>query len=63
MQIPEQIEDLFVTTGGVAFETQSLQDIYTTVETVHKDDVENVIRLIYKSLLKIENNHDFRYLK
>ena len=44
-------------TGGVAF-----IDIFTlryTTETVHKDDVENVIRLIYESLLK--NNHDFRY--
>ena len=27
------------------------------------EDVENVIRLIYESLQKIKNNHDFRYLK
>ena len=52
-------------TGGVASAliSLSLRYMHTTVETVHKDDVENVIRLIYESLLKIENNHDFRYLK
>jgi putative aminopeptidase FrvX len=37
--------------------------MHTTVESVHKDDVENVIRLIYESLQNIKNNHDFRYLK
>ena len=52
-------------TGGVAqaLISLSLRYMHTTVETVHKDDVENVIRLIYESLLKIKNNHDFRYLK
>ena len=52
-------------TGGVASAliSLSLRYMHTTVETVHKDDVENVIRLIYESLLKIKNNHDFRYLK
>ena len=52
-------------TGGVASAliSLSLRYMHTTVETVHKDDVENVIRLIYASLLKIKNNHDFRYLK
>jgi hypothetical protein len=29
----------------------------------HKDDVSNVIRLIYESLQRIENGQDFRYLK
>jgi putative aminopeptidase FrvX len=38
-----------------------LKYMHTTVETVHKDDVENVIRLIYETLLRIENGHDFRY--
>jgi hypothetical protein len=28
---------------------------------VHKDDVESVTRLIYETLLRIENGHDFRY--
>ena len=37
--------------------------MHTTVESVAKVDVENVIRLIYESLKKIKNNHDFRYLK
>ena len=30
---------------------------------IHKNDIENVINLIYQSLLNIKNNHDFRYLK
>jgi hypothetical protein len=30
---------------------------------VHKNDVENVIKLIYKSLLEIKNNEDFSYFK
>jgi putative aminopeptidase FrvX len=52
-------------TGGVASSLISLalRYMHTTVETVHKDDVEDVIRLIYESLQKIKNNHDFRYLK
>lgn len=40
-----------------------LRYMHTTVESVHKDDVENVIRLIVASLKNIKNNHDFRYLK
>lgn len=40
-----------------------LKYMHTTVETVHKDDVENVIKLIYESLLKIEDGQDFRYIK
>lgn len=38
-----------------------LKYMHTTVETVHQDDVENVIRLIYETLLRIEDGHDFRY--
>ena len=38
-----------------------LRYMHTTVEMAHKDDVEAVIRLIYETLLRIENNHDFRY--
>jgi len=51
--------------GGVASSLISLalRYMHTTVESVHKDDVESVIRLIYESLQKIKNNHDFRYLK
>lgn len=52
-------------TGGVASALISLplRYMHTTVEMVHKEDVENVIKLIYESLQKIKNNHDFRYLK
>jgi putative aminopeptidase FrvX len=51
--------------GGVASALISLplRYMHTTVEMVHKDDVESVIRLIYNSILNIENNHDFRYIK
>ena len=52
-------------TGGVASALISLplRYMHTTVETVHKDDVENVIKLIYNTLLKIKNGQDFRYIK
>lgn len=40
-----------------------LRYMHTTVESVHKNDVENVIKLIVASLKHIKNNHDFRYLK
>ena len=39
-----------------------LRYMHTTVESVHQQDVENVIKLIYQSLLKIEDNHNFKYL-
>ncbi|MFD1185208.1 M42 family metallopeptidase [Pontibacter rugosus] len=39
-----------------------LKYMHTTVETVHKDDVENVINMIYETILKIEDKQDFRYL-
>ena len=38
-----------------------LRYMHTTVEMVHRDDVENVIRLIKATLLNIKNNEDFRY--
>ena len=40
-----------------------LRYMHTTVESVHKEDVENVIKLIIASLKCIKNNHDFRYHK
>ena len=40
-----------------------LKYMHTTVETVHKDDVENVINLIYEVLLQVKPGHDFRYIK
>ena len=52
-------------TGGVASSLISLalRYMHTTVECVNKKDVENVIKLIYESLQRIKNNHDFRYIK
>ena len=49
--------------GGVpsALISLPLRYMHTTVEMVHRNDVENVIQLIYESLLKIENNHNFSY--
>lgn len=40
-----------------------LKYMHTTVETVHEQDVENVISLIYETLLRIEDGQDFRTLK
>ena len=40
-----------------------LRYMHTTVEMIHKEDVDNVIRLIYESLLNIKVDHDFRSLK
>lgn len=40
-----------------------LRYMHTTVEMVHKEDVDNVIRLIYEALLQVETGQDFRYFK
>ncbi len=40
-----------------------LRYMHTTVEMVHKEDVDNVIRLIYHSLKTIKNGQDWRYIK
>ena len=40
-----------------------LRYMHTTVEMIHKEDVDNVIRLIYEVLLNVKENHDFRYIK
>lgn len=49
--------------GGVASALISLplRYMHTTVEMVHKADVENVISLIYESLLNIKEGDDFSY--
>ncbi|MGB5693605.1 MAG: M42 family metallopeptidase [Flavobacteriaceae bacterium] len=49
--------------GGVASALISLplRYMHTTVEMVHRDDVENVIRLIYESLLTIKEGETFSY--
>ncbi|MDJ1486366.1 M42 family metallopeptidase [Cytophagaceae bacterium YF14B1] len=38
-----------------------LKYMHTTVETVHRDDVENVIKLMYEVLVQLKAGHDFRY--
>lgn len=52
-------------TDGIASALISLplRYMHTTVESVHKQDVEEVIKLIYHSIKSIKNNHDFRYIK
>jgi putative aminopeptidase FrvX len=49
--------------GGVASALISLplRYMHTTVEPVHKDAVENVIRLIYETLLTIKEGETFSY--
>ena len=51
--------------GGVASALISLplRYMHTTVEMVHKEDVENVILLIYESLLKIKDGDTFSYFE
>lgn len=51
--------------GGVASALISLplRYMHTTVEMVHRDDVENVIKLIYESVLRIKPNETFSYFK
>jgi putative aminopeptidase FrvX len=40
-----------------------LKYMHTTVEMVHKRDVENVINLIYEVLLAVKPGQDFRYIR
>lgn len=40
-----------------------LKYMHTTVETVHKDDVQGVIDLMYAVLLSLKGDEDFRYIK
>lgn len=49
--------------GGVASALISLplRYMHTTVEMVHREDVENVIRLIYETLLTIKEGETFSY--
>jgi len=38
-----------------------LRYMHTTVEMCHKDDVENVIKLIYETLCNLKADHNFKY--
>ncbi|MFW2375260.1 MAG: M42 family peptidase, partial [Cellulophaga baltica] len=51
--------------GGVASALISLplRYMHTTVETVHQDDVENVIKLIYETVLNIKDGETFSYFE
>ncbi len=40
-----------------------LKYMHTTVETVHQDDVDNVIKLMYECLIQLKAGHNFSYLK
>ena len=40
-----------------------LKYMHTTVEMAHKDDIENVIDLIYEVLIQLKSGHDFRYIR
>lgn len=40
-----------------------LKYMHTTVETSHKEDIENLIQLMLESVMAIPTNYDFRYLK
>lgn len=50
--------------GGVvsALVSLPLRYMHTTVEMVNKKDVENVIRLLYHTILNIQDNHSFKYI-
>jgi putative aminopeptidase FrvX len=49
--------------GGVvsALISLPLRYMHTTVEMAHKEDVENVIKLMYEVVQKIEMHHNFKY--
>lgn len=51
------------TRGGIpsALISLPLRYMHTTVEMVHKADMEHVVNLMYQSLLNIEERHNFNY--
>ncbi len=40
-----------------------LKYMHTTIETVSKEDVQNVIKLMYETLLSLKGDEDYRYFK
>lgn len=40
-----------------------LKYMHTTVEMVHKEDIENVINLIFETVKQVKGGQDFRYLR
>jgi tetrahedral aminopeptidase len=58
--------DAFAYSGaGVASALISvpLRYMHTTVESVHKNDIDNAIKLIYSFLIQLKSGYDFRYIK
>jgi putative aminopeptidase FrvX len=41
----------------------TLRYMHTTVETIAKDDLENVVELIYQTLLKIDTKKSWKYIR
>ncbi|MDQ3021558.1 MAG: M20/M25/M40 family metallo-hydrolase [Bacteroidota bacterium] len=75
-KIPYQLEAASRSTGtdtdafaysseGVASALISLplKYMHTTVESVDKNDIENVIKLMYEFLIQLKPDYDFRYIK
>lgn len=57
--------DAFAYTGrGIpsALISLPLRYMHTTVEMAHVDDIENVIKLIYETVIKIQDGQKFRYI-
>lgn len=52
-------------TEGIASALISLplKYMHTTIETVHKGDVDNVINMIYEVLIQLNGTEDYRYIK
>jgi endoglucanase len=50
--------------GGIpsALISLPLRYMHTTVESVHRDDVENVIKLIFESVCAVKSGQNFNYL-
>ena len=51
------------TMGGIpsVLLSMPMKYMHTTVEMVHKDDIENQVKLIYEALLRIDPNMSFKY--
>ena len=47
--------------SALALISLPLRYMHTTVEMVHRNDVENVIKLIYETVKSIKNNESFSY--
>jgi len=55
----------FKSNGGIpsCLISLPLKYMHTSVEMVHKKDVDNVIKLMYNTVKSLKKNHDYRYIK